>query len=147
MRAAIVILLLGCYRSDPPAQTPIGSTGSATVVAPVVAKPKRKGKCKLEATNNPTATSTTGVLWGGACDAKTGEPLVGATIVVTSPTLQGEQAVISDEHGLFWVRDLPPGDHYAVTFYYADLTGEEPAQVFAGRPTWVEHAFETSDPW
>ncbi|HEV7557357.1 MAG TPA: carboxypeptidase-like regulatory domain-containing protein [Kofleriaceae bacterium] len=50
-----------------------------------------------------------------------GESAVGATVVVTSPNLQGEQVVITDDNGYFRIVELPIGD-YAMTIYYNNRT-------------------------
>jgi hypothetical protein len=46
-----------------------------------------------------------------------GDPAIGATVVATSPALQGEQVVITDEYGLYKITGLPPGP-YALIVYY-----------------------------
>jgi hypothetical protein len=46
-----------------------------------------------------------------------GDPCVGATVVATSPALEGEQVVITDEEGLYKITGLPPGP-YALIVYY-----------------------------
>jgi hypothetical protein len=53
--------------------------------------------------------------------AEGGGPAVGATVVATSPALQGEQVVITDENGQYFVSALPPGV-YTLTVYYNDQT-------------------------
>jgi outer membrane receptor protein involved in Fe transport len=46
---------------------------------------------------------------------------VGATVVATSPALQGEQVVITDDSGQYFITALPPGI-YTLTVYYNDQT-------------------------
>ena len=46
---------------------------------------------------------------------------VGATVVATSPALQGEQVVITDENGQYFITSLPAGI-YTLTVYYQDNT-------------------------
>ena len=58
---------------------------------------------------------------GAVTDERTGEPLSGVTVVVTSPQLVGTQAEITDEQGGYAIVGLPTGS-YEVTFYYFDLT-------------------------
>lgn len=65
--------------------------------------------------------STVGSLRGQLRDKATGEPAVGATVVATSPALQGEQVVLADESGLYFLTALPPGS-YTLTVYYNDGT-------------------------
>jgi hypothetical protein len=64
-------------------------------------------------------SSTSGALRGVIKDKASGEEVVGATLVATSPAMPGEQVVISDENGLYFFDNLPPG-LYLVTVYYND---------------------------
>jgi outer membrane receptor protein involved in Fe transport len=64
---------------------------------------------------------TTGSLRGVVKDKSSGEPTVGATVVATSSALQGEQVVIADESGGYYLTSLPPGI-YTLTVYYNDTT-------------------------
>jgi hypothetical protein len=48
-----------------------------------------------------------------------GDNAVGATVIVTSPNLRGEQVVITDDDGYFRIVDLPIGE-YLLTVYYND---------------------------
>ena len=66
-------------------------------------------------------SSTTGAIRGIVKDAKTKEPLIGVTVVATSPSLQGTQSGVTDENGAYLITTLPPGV-YTVTYYYADAT-------------------------
>ncbi|NVB79590.1 MAG: carboxypeptidase regulatory-like domain-containing protein [Kofleriaceae bacterium] len=66
---------------------------------------------------------TSGAIQGAVTDDKTGERLVGVTVVVTSPALPQTLTAITDEDGTYRVDHIPPGD-YTVTFYYADITTE-----------------------
>jgi outer membrane receptor protein involved in Fe transport len=65
------------------------------------------------------ASSTVGSLRGVLKDKATGEVAVGATVVATSPSLVGEQVVITDENGAYFITSLPPGV-YTLTIYYND---------------------------
>jgi hypothetical protein len=65
------------------------------------------------------ASSTAGALRGVLKDKATGEVAVGATVVATSPALVGEQVVITDENGQYFISSLPPGV-YTLTIYYND---------------------------
>ncbi|HWO25489.1 MAG TPA: TonB-dependent receptor [Kofleriaceae bacterium] len=65
------------------------------------------------------ASSTVGSLRGVLKDKATGETAVGATVVATSPSLVGEQVVITDENGAYFISSLPPGV-YTLTIYYND---------------------------
>jgi outer membrane receptor protein involved in Fe transport len=64
---------------------------------------------------------TTGSLRGVVKDQATGGPAVGATVVATSAALQGEQVVVTDENGGYYITSLPPG-MYTLTIYYNDTT-------------------------
>jgi outer membrane receptor protein involved in Fe transport len=64
-------------------------------------------------------SSTAGGLRGVLKDKATGESAVGATVVATSPALVGEQVVITDENGQYFINSLPPGV-YTLTIYYND---------------------------
>ncbi|HEY6039578.1 MAG TPA: carboxypeptidase regulatory-like domain-containing protein, partial [Kofleriaceae bacterium] len=79
-------------------------------------------------TASKTAATTGGSIAGVVIDRKTGEKLVGATVVATSPALQGEQVAISDEQGNFRINGLPPGS-YQTTFYYGDATTQHAGVV------------------
>ncbi len=66
-------------------------------------------------------SATVGSLRGLVRDKSTGETAPGATVVATSPALQGEQVVITDETGQYFITSLPPGI-YALTVYYNEAT-------------------------
>ena len=63
------------------------------------------------------SSATVGSLRGVLKDKSTNEPAVGATVVATSPALVGEQVVITDETGQYFITSLPPG-LYTLTIYY-----------------------------
>src|SRR6476619_6576921 len=65
--------------------------------------------------------STSGALRGTIRDKSGNDNAVGATVVATSPALQGEQVVITDEGGQYFITSLPPGV-YTLTVYYNDAT-------------------------
>jgi outer membrane receptor protein involved in Fe transport len=65
--------------------------------------------------------SSVGQLRGVVKDKGTNEAAVGATVVATSPSLQGEQVVITDETGQYFITSLPAGA-YTLTVYYNDAT-------------------------
>jgi len=62
-------------------------------------------------------SSTVGAVRGVLKDKATGEPAVAATVVATSPALVGEQVVITDDTGQYFINSLPPG-LYTLTIYY-----------------------------
>jgi outer membrane receptor protein involved in Fe transport len=84
----------------------IGVLGSAVAIPETVAYAQATGA---------------GTVRGQLKDQATGEPAVGATVVATSPALQGEQVVLADESGLYFLTSLPPGS-YTLTVYYNDGT-------------------------
>jgi len=61
-------------------------------------------------------SSTTGAIRGVVRDTG-GAPVAGATVVASSPMLQGTQAEISNAQGVYYLGSLPPGT-YSVTVYY-----------------------------
>ena len=61
------------------------------------------------------AQAATSVLTGKVLDANTHEPLPDVVVTATSPSLQGEQVVITDATGLYRIPQLPPGT-YSVRF-------------------------------
>jgi outer membrane receptor protein involved in Fe transport len=62
-------------------------------------------------------STTSGAIQGVVTDKATGAKLVGVTVTVTSPSLQGDQTTITEEDGSYKISPLPPGE-YTVTFYY-----------------------------
>ena len=66
-------------------------------------------------------SASVGSLRGVIRDKATGEAAVGATVVATSPSLQGEQVVITEDGGQYFITSLPPG-LYVLTVYYNDST-------------------------
>ena len=64
-------------------------------------------------------------------------PAVGATVVVTSAALQGEQVVITQDDGTFRVDGVPPDD-YTVTVYWNDGTYSSTVTVARGSATVVD---------
>jgi carboxypeptidase family protein len=85
----------------------VGVLGATSLLAPTEA--------------HAQASSTVGTLRGGIKDKTTGESAIGATVVATSPALVGEQVVITDESGLYFINSLPPG-LYTLTIYYENKT-------------------------
>ncbi len=81
-----------------------------------------------------SGTGTLGTIIGQVIDAKSRQPVVGATVVATSPALTGTQTAITGEDGRYILANLPPG-RYAVTVYYADQTVERTAILVRARQT------------
>jgi outer membrane receptor protein involved in Fe transport len=67
------------------------------------------------------ASSNVGSVRGQIRDKANNEAAAGATVVATSVALQGEQVVLADESGLYFLTSLPPGT-YTLTVYYNDGT-------------------------
>src|SRR5512135_1776591 len=58
----------------------------------------------------PVARAQThGTIVGTVTDAATGSPIAGVLVTATSPSLQGEQAVLTDDRGHYAITLLPPG--------------------------------------
>ena len=53
--------------------------------------------------------STTSVLTGNVVDSATRVPVADVVVTATSPSLQGEQVVVTDSTGLYRIPQLPPG--------------------------------------
>jgi len=56
-------------------------------------------------------TGATSVLTGNVVDAATHAPVADVVVTATSPSLQGEQVVVTDGTGLYRVPQLPPGTY------------------------------------
>src|SRR3954453_12488482 len=65
------------------------------------------------------SAATVGSLRGTLRDSGTSEAVTGATIVATSPALQGDQVALTDESGEYYITALPPGI-YTLTVFWAD---------------------------
>ena len=57
------------------------------------------------------AQGSTSVLTGNVVDSGTKAPMGDVVVTATSPSLQGEQVVITDATGLYRVPQLPPGTY------------------------------------
>jgi hypothetical protein len=57
------------------------------------------------------AQGATSVLTGNVVDAATKAPVADVVVTATSPSLQGEQVVVTDATGLYRVPQLPPGTY------------------------------------
>src|SRR5687767_8767777 len=60
----------------------------------------------------------------GRLSSADGQPLSGATVTVSSPSLQGQRSVVADVNGVYRVAGLPPGD-YTVTFEMSGMSSVE----------------------
>jgi hypothetical protein len=70
-------------------------------------------------------SSTTGAVRGVIRDRATNEVVIGATVVISGPALQGQQAEITDENGRYVIQNLPPGT-YVLTVFYNDAQFDRP---------------------
>ncbi|HZX40873.1 MAG TPA: TonB-dependent receptor, partial [Myxococcaceae bacterium] len=57
------------------------------------------------------AQASTSVLTGNVVDTSTKAPVADVVVTATSPSLQGEQVVVTDATGLYRVPQLPPGTY------------------------------------
>ena len=60
----------------------------------------------------------------GRVSSADGQPLPGATVTVSSSSLQGQRSVVADVNGVYRLVGLPPGT-YAVTFEMSGMTAVE----------------------
>ncbi|HYO67995.1 MAG TPA: TonB-dependent receptor [Archangium sp.] len=60
---------------------------------------------------NVALAQGTSVLLGRVVDSATKQPLADAVITATSPNLQGEQVVLTNEAGEYRIPQLPPGEY------------------------------------
>jgi Carboxypeptidase regulatory-like domain len=63
------------------------------------------------------SAQTTGNIIGVVTDAQSGKPIVGALVVATSPSSQGEQTAVTDKSGGFRFQLLQPGDYKLATSF------------------------------
>jgi hypothetical protein len=61
------------------------------------------------ATTTALGQASTSVLTGNVVDSSTKAPVADVVVTATSPSLQGEQVVVTDSTGLYRVPQLPPG--------------------------------------
>src|SRR4051812_34075886 len=79
------------------------------------------------------SAQSTGAISGRILDAQSGRPVASATIVASSPALQGEESARTDSSGEFVVGLLPPGSY--TLFVQADghqAFTQEGVQVWIG---------------
>lgn len=76
------------------------------------------------------AQTQTAQIQGQVVDADTGQALIGATVVVSGPSLGAEQVEVTDRNGRCLITQLPPGDDYSVSIYYG--AQETPRKVQSG---------------
>lgn len=87
---------------------------------------------------------TGGAVTGAVVDKATGEPVVGATVVLTAAGRSGTSAAVTDEHGRYVIGNVPPGV-YDVTVYYADSQVRSGSvSVQSGKSAAINAAVDTS---
>ncbi len=83
---------------------------------------------------------TTGLVAGGGItgfvSTPSTEPLVGVTVIASSPKLKQAQTAITDDKGYYAIGNLPAG-HYMLSFYYGDATVERNVTVVKDKATAV----------
>jgi hypothetical protein len=76
----------------------------------------------------------------GRLTSADGQPLPGAAITVSSPSLQGQRSAVADVNGVYRLAGLPPGD-YVVTFEMSGMTAvERRASVSLGGEVTMDQA-------
>lgn len=138
---------LGCAASRPqgversPAEAP---KTAAEMSAPEPAEPpphvvSDERTAPAAADEGVVSTAAPGIR-GRVTDSR-GEVLVGATVVVTGPSIRGTRATITDSEGMFDLPAVPAGD-YTVTVYYAEATTSKTFRVEADRGVMVHVRFD-----
>jgi len=61
--------------------------------------------------NASLAQQSMGTLTGTIVDAASKQPVADVVVTATSPSLQGEQMVVTDSSGLYRIPSLPPGTY------------------------------------
>lgn len=89
-------------------------------------------------------SSTTGVVRGAIVDKATKDPVIGATVSVTGPALQGQQAEITDENGQFTIANLPPGNYVLTVFYNNQQFNRPNVLIEVGKQAFVRVPIDTS---
>jgi hypothetical protein len=143
VRTAIAVMLLIACKSAPP--TPINNQIAEPATAPIETRPSKNLKLRFVVTTAPAPRGgVMGELHGIAMDEH-GEPMIGCTVVATSPALIGEQVALTDDQGRWQISNLPPG-LYTTTYYYSNITySHANIDVRAGHITvervldWPEH--------
>ena len=88
-------------------------------------------------------SSTTGAVRGRIVDKNSKDAVIGATVSVTGPSLQGQQSEITDENGSFNITNLPPGT-YVLTVYWGEAKFNRPNVVIeVGKQAFVSVPIDT----
>src|SRR5688500_12049799 len=90
-------------------------------------------------------SSTTGSVRGVVKDKATGEAVIGATVVISGPALQGQQAEITDENGQYVINNLPPGT-FVITVFYNEAQFDRPnVLIQVGKQVVVNVSINTAE--
>jgi Carboxypeptidase regulatory-like domain/TonB dependent receptor len=89
-------------------------------------------------------SSTTGAVRGRIIDKASKEPVIGATVSVSGPALQGLQSEITDENGGFSISNLPPGT-YIVSVFYGEAQFDRPnLTIEVGKQPFISVPIDTT---
>jgi hypothetical protein len=139
-RFAVVVVVFACRSAPAPTVSP--------PPPPAPSVPQREipidGWGRL--TGAPVATTAVhggGTITGTVTDAKTGEPLVAATVIAMSSDPHVTESAITDDRGRYQIANLEPAT-YTVTFYYRDITLETSAIVTNDSRTTVNQEIDRS---
>jgi outer membrane receptor protein involved in Fe transport len=90
-------------------------------------------------------SSTAGAVRGVIKDKATGDAVIGATVVISGPALQGQQAEITDENGQYVINNLPPGT-YVITVFYNEAQFDRPnVLIQVGKQVVVNVSINTAE--
>jgi hypothetical protein len=110
----LAVAVSGCgppaQRPPPPIQAPTNVT-IADPYPPIHPDPVVTDEVHAN-TGTPTTATIHGTLVGD-----NGEPMIGCTVVASSPSLLITQTAITDEHGTYSIASLPGGT-YAIMYYW-----------------------------
>lgn len=89
-------------------------------------------------------SSTTGAVRGRVIDKNSKDAVIGATVSISGPALQGAQSEITDENGGFAISNLPPGT-YVVTVFYGDSQFNRPnVLIEVGKQPFINIPIDTA---
>jgi hypothetical protein len=90
-------------------------------------------------------SNTAGAVRGVIKDKATGDAVIGATVVISGPALQGQQAEITDENGVYVINNLPPGT-YVLTVFYNEAQFDRPnVLIQVGKQVVVNVSINTAE--
>jgi hypothetical protein len=127
----LFVLLVACAG----APAPISNTSSAPAREPEPPpRTTRDGSfsyTQKAGSLTPATGSIAGAVRGRPGKPETNEPLIGVTVVATTPAIADAQTVLTDEHGAFIIGRLAPGS-YTLTYFYLEAQQSVRVQVLAG---------------